>query len=98
MDSLTHIVGGATIQLQSEGTTGSNHWLLIPDSVLNDFRLDFYDIDGQRLAVVTQKCNVKPPLKFDARAVLKRKPRGTYFVTLSCNGTPIGTARYEWRR
>jgi hypothetical protein len=98
LKSLTHIVGGDQIKLQGEGVSASDPWLYIPETALGKFRMDFYDIDGQRVASVAQKCPIEPPLKIDARAILGRKPNGTYFINLSHNGVPIGTARFVWKK
>ncbi len=98
LKALTPIVGGGQIKLQSEGAPAFDPWLNIPDTVLGLFRVDFYDIDGQWVASVAQKCAMTPPVKIDARAILRRKPNGSYFINLSRNGVPIGTTRFVWKK
>jgi hypothetical protein len=98
LKSLTHVVGGGQIKLQGDEPSSPDPWLNIPDSALDNFRLDFYDDDGQRVASVIQKCPMKRPVKIDSRVILNRNPSGTYFMNLSRNGVPIGTAKYLWRR
>lgn len=98
LKTLTPIVGGGQIKLQREGTPAFDPWLYIPETALDKFRIDFYDIDGQWVASVAQKCAMTPPVKIDARVILRRKPNGSYFINLSRNGVPIGTTRLVWKK
>lgn len=98
LSTIKPIVGGAQIELTVERDRDSIRWILLPDSILNNFRLDAYDVTGQRLTSVQQECQLSPPVKISLRRMFGKTPSGTYYVTISHNDSAVSTAKVIWRR
>jgi hypothetical protein len=65
----------------------------IPDSLVNTVRLDFYNVVGQQVSVVTQICLLSSPVNVSLYDCIGRNSSGLYIVRLSRNDTLMATAK-----
>jgi hypothetical protein len=85
-----------SIKLESQVTNQAlspSSLILIPDSLVNMFRLDFYSVTGQFISEVTQICPLTLPVEISLYQCLEENSSGVYFIRFSRNDTAMAVAK-----